>query len=689
MATRNINRPPRGDQLKRLGAYHHVGLVSSQDTPSMRVNVGPALVQCFGAEWIDYSGGVSPEFEIPSAGTAKWDLIGLNKYGQLEIIQGTPASNDPLFPIPHRSFLPLAAIFIEGNDTEITSDMVFDIRPFLSLGDYTISHSELDMNNDDNLHGMNSITGLIDTLAGKVGKVELTDILKSKADVDGTTAKNFTLNKDETGVPASTVGFTVKRGDMPDVGFRYNEQKDVWEFTNDGTEWFEFSNGGFIFKANDVDHGISRLSVAPVDAEDPISVGDNDPRLSDSRTPTTHAASHVGGTDAIPNATTETSGLMSASMYEKLSEISSDRIFEGLVQKTSVLNHVASEDDPHGSISSHNTEFDHTLLIKNIHTKYIVSADGTSYYNTIQGAIDAVVANNDNTGNISIILVRPGTYVENLIVPDNIVIMSVSREKITGVSLNGTVTFQSSTPNPTNGLIGINVVTMDEADSLVSLVGAGRHRFLVANCTIQSFFSNSLILSNTDPNTTVFLRNCEIISEASDKQALTILNNIKVQMDRCTVKNEVSISMKMDNSSSCVMSNSNIIGLFDISGSASLVSKYSTFTNAKLNQDSTISSANMSSFINCTMNTASTYNVNGAGGFSYSGIVYTGSSILFGETLNAGAGAIEIPSSYSSRSIAYKAADETIWDGSAPTNVQSAIDRLAQIVNIHLNENIP
>lgn len=46
--------------------------------------------------------------------------------------------------------------------------------------------------------------------------------------------------------------------------------------------------------------GISKLSSPPVSPTNPIAVGDNDPRMTDARTPTSHAASHkLGGGDAI------------------------------------------------------------------------------------------------------------------------------------------------------------------------------------------------------------------------------------------------------------------------------------------------------------------------------------------------------------------------------------------------------
>lgn len=62
--------------------------------------------------------------------------------------------------------------------------------------------------------------------------------------------------------------------------------------------------------ASDIVKGVTKLSVAPVSTTNPIAVGDNDPRNTNARTPTAHAASHTNGTDDIQNATTSQKGLL-------------------------------------------------------------------------------------------------------------------------------------------------------------------------------------------------------------------------------------------------------------------------------------------------------------------------------------------------------------------------------------------
>lgn len=63
--------------------------------------------------------------------------------------------------------------------------------------------------------------------------------------------------------------------------------------------------------------GITKLSVPPASATNPIAVGDNDPRNSNARTPTAHASTHTNGTDDIQNATRTQKGILTSDDFNQ------------------------------------------------------------------------------------------------------------------------------------------------------------------------------------------------------------------------------------------------------------------------------------------------------------------------------------------------------------------------------------
>lgn len=50
------------------------------------------------------------------------------------------------------------------------------------------------------------------------------------------------LNSDETGVPSQHAGLEIERGSSTNVQFRWNETSDFWEFTNDGSTYFDIAS---------------------------------------------------------------------------------------------------------------------------------------------------------------------------------------------------------------------------------------------------------------------------------------------------------------------------------------------------------------------------------------------------------------------------------------------------------------
>lgn len=264
-----MNKPPYGNSIRLLDIAQQFK-ASAQDQPNKTIKVNAGTFISGSGNIIEFNGGNSPLIVAPTTGNA-WTLISISPIGSLTV------TTAPTPPTVAKNFLAVALVFLKNTDTNITNDMIFDIRPIFHNAHYATNHNELLNLTDSNAHPISSITGLSDALADKVSINEFENGILNKANVDGTISPTFTFNSDQTGTPAENVEFIVKRGSAPSVSIRWNETDDRWEFTNDGNQWFEFSNAGFVGEADIKNTGTVLLSVAPV--KDPIAVGDNDPRL--------------------------------------------------------------------------------------------------------------------------------------------------------------------------------------------------------------------------------------------------------------------------------------------------------------------------------------------------------------------------------------------------------------------------
>jgi len=156
--------------------------------------------------------------------------------------------------------------------------MIFDIRPIFDTH-YIANHNLIANRSEADSHPMTSITGLLDKLATKPDVLQMNTELASKADSDGTSSAVFTLNTAHTGAPASDISIEVNRGSESNVAIRWNETKNNWQYTNNGADWFSIGFEGAFPLATAGTRGIGRLSVAAANAEEPVVVGDNDPRI--------------------------------------------------------------------------------------------------------------------------------------------------------------------------------------------------------------------------------------------------------------------------------------------------------------------------------------------------------------------------------------------------------------------------
>ena len=276
-----MNKPVSGSNYRAMGAFSEELRVFAQKDPNMTVAVNEGSFYTDSMKIVEFEGGNTPAIKAPATGN-EWVVICLNKKGTLVVLEGVPMAQPDLPEIP-KSYLPLAAIYLTAMTNKITSDMVFDIRPFLASGAYPGDHAMLTNTNMPNCHPISAITNLQAALDDKVTYADLDKVALKMDNVKGTNTATFVLNQAQTGEPSSNVGIAVNRGDEVNVGIRYNEGLGAWEFTNDGSVWNQFISSvnldGSLKDATASIKGVAKLSVEPKDAFNPIAVGDNDPRI--------------------------------------------------------------------------------------------------------------------------------------------------------------------------------------------------------------------------------------------------------------------------------------------------------------------------------------------------------------------------------------------------------------------------
>lgn len=272
-----MNKPPRGDALRRFDNHLFMFKCVPQQIPNMSVRVLEGSFWLNGTSLIEFQAADSAVVTAPTTG-AKWVVFCVDNLARIRIVEGPSALTNPTFPAIPKNYLPSACAYVKNTDTKITEEMLYDLRPVFYAGYYPVDHAELTNVNLPNSHTIAAIAGLQAALDEKATLAEVDAAVLVKADQDGIEGAVFTLNKSETGVPATTVSIQVERGTEPTVALRYNETADAWQFTNNGTDWFGLA-AGTAELATEAVNGILKLSVAPATPGTPIAVGNNDARL--------------------------------------------------------------------------------------------------------------------------------------------------------------------------------------------------------------------------------------------------------------------------------------------------------------------------------------------------------------------------------------------------------------------------
>lgn len=293
-----MNRPPKGNDLRSLSCHLKMFEVIPQPRPAMSVSIRPGSFWASGSMFVEFPGGSTPVIAAPPTG-AKWVLVGVTTQGQIRVLNGEAALNNPPMPAVPRDMLVCAAIYVQSGTTAITSEMIYDVRPIFYSGSYPVLHSELTDTASPNSHPISAITGLRAELDARATMSDVLTYVSSKADLDGTSSAAFVINKDQVGIPAENSYILFERGDLPNTGFRYNEQMDRLEYTNDGTTWQAIGDvdPSLVAKASAAVYGTVRLTANPENASDPVVVGSNDMNF-------VAAVQHAAITSGNPHGTT-------------------------------------------------------------------------------------------------------------------------------------------------------------------------------------------------------------------------------------------------------------------------------------------------------------------------------------------------------------------------------------------------
>ena len=233
-----MNIPVYGQQMRNLGADLQMLKVTASTIPSMRVQIaeGSALIN---RQLVEYAGGTIGPIAIPTI-NSYIVVVGL-KGANPVVLYGNTATNNPPIPDLPADVLPLAAIILKSTDTAISQDMIQDIRPLFSSTTFIEDHQALINRDAEDAHPISSITGLQAALDGKLTAKDLEEQFNNKANFNGTRAEKFTLNSESTGTPVSDIVIEFKRGSLPSAAIRFNETKDILEFSDGDGEWHPFN----------------------------------------------------------------------------------------------------------------------------------------------------------------------------------------------------------------------------------------------------------------------------------------------------------------------------------------------------------------------------------------------------------------------------------------------------------------
>jgi hypothetical protein len=297
--------------------------------------------------------------------------------------------------------------------------------------------------------------------------------------------------------------------------------------------------------------------------------------------------------------------------------------------------------------SSPNITIASTAALTDLHVARFIVASSTSgtgaNYTTITAAIAAAVA----TGINSTIFLQPGTYTENFNLPANINICAFDCDAVTpNVTINGTITMNTS------GFATISGIRLQtNGASSIAVTGSTTSILVLKSCYLNFSISPGITFSSSDAGARITILDCigdtnvsgATLFANSSSGVMTLSNSLFVNTGGSTTANTVSAGILN-------LTYSQIQNPLTISGTGSVNSQYSAFTNAALNTTmltaggsgsqslkwcrfesgsaSAISISTTATVEMCDVNSTNTNAITGAGTIQYGPITFSGSSSI-------------------------------------------------------------
>jgi hypothetical protein len=155
-------------------------------------------------------------------------------------------------------------------------------------------------------------------------------------------------------------------------------------------------------------------------------------------------------------------------------------------------------------------------------TPFVAGLDAGDPYGTIQGAIDAAYAAELADGRPRTVVVKAGSYTENVSLKPGIHVVSAVPERSFAAILNGklTVNFDGLSPAPTTAIMswtGVDIA--NSSGNAIEFGGAIHQQFFIANAQVQSGTGNALLANNSFSGSEVDSENCRFLYFGSTPNA--------------------------------------------------------------------------------------------------------------------------------------------------------------------------